>query len=356
MRFMHMADVHLGAAPDRGHEWSGKRESEIWETFRDALEDAREMNVDLLLIAGDLFHAPPTEAQLREVDFLFSKLEHTRIVLIAGNHDHLGQGSDWSTFKWSRNVTFLSSTHCECVRFPEIKAEVYGLSYDRQEIPVPLYDDLEPVDDPASEGWTKILLAHGGDAMHSPLSRQRMKENGFDYIALGHIHKPMTLVENKALFCGALEPIDCDDTGAHGYILGETKGRRIRLSFVKRARRSYRELTISCTGADTTFSVQEALENAIAAKGTEDIYKVTLTGVREAGRAYDMDRLSRCGLIVSMEDRTTPALDLEELKRRYHGQLIGRYIESFEGQEMDMVKMKALQYGLEALLESRVSE
>ena len=34
MRFIHLADVHLGAVPDRGCPWSDKRENEIWETFR----------------------------------------------------------------------------------------------------------------------------------------------------------------------------------------------------------------------------------------------------------------------------------------------------------------------------------
>ena len=31
MRFIHLADVHLGAVPDRGCPWSDKRENEIWE-------------------------------------------------------------------------------------------------------------------------------------------------------------------------------------------------------------------------------------------------------------------------------------------------------------------------------------
>ncbi len=33
MRFIHLADVHLGAVPDRGCPWSKEREEEIWEHF-----------------------------------------------------------------------------------------------------------------------------------------------------------------------------------------------------------------------------------------------------------------------------------------------------------------------------------
>ena len=48
MRFIHLADVHLGAVPDRGCPWSSRREEEIWETFRRVIAGIRENPVDLL--------------------------------------------------------------------------------------------------------------------------------------------------------------------------------------------------------------------------------------------------------------------------------------------------------------------
>ena len=59
MKFIHIADVHLGAVPDKGYPWSKKREEEIWRTFRSLVRRAEEEQVDLLLIAGDLFHRQP---------------------------------------------------------------------------------------------------------------------------------------------------------------------------------------------------------------------------------------------------------------------------------------------------------
>ena len=41
---------------------------------------------------------------------------------------------------------------------------------------------------------------------------------GFSYLALGHIHKPHALLRGKAVYAGALEPIDRNDTGKHGYV------------------------------------------------------------------------------------------------------------------------------------------
>ena len=79
MRFIHLADVHLGAVPDRGCPWSEKRENEIWETFRRVITKIRENPVDLLFIAGDLFHRQPLLKELKEVNYLFSTIPQTRI-------------------------------------------------------------------------------------------------------------------------------------------------------------------------------------------------------------------------------------------------------------------------------------
>lgn len=34
MRFIHIADVHLGMQPDAGFPWSEERGESIWESFR----------------------------------------------------------------------------------------------------------------------------------------------------------------------------------------------------------------------------------------------------------------------------------------------------------------------------------
>ena len=47
---------------------------------------------DLLLIAGDLFHRQPLKKELKEVDYYFSRLSRTKVVLIAGNHDFFKEG------------------------------------------------------------------------------------------------------------------------------------------------------------------------------------------------------------------------------------------------------------------------
>lgn len=346
MRFMHIADVHLGAAPDHGYVWSKDRGRELWETFRQCIADANEKKVDLLLIAGDLFHRQPQPRELKEVNYLFSTLENTVVALIAGNHDCLSPGSAYLNYPWNENVVCLFSSECERVRLPELKTEIYGFSYYQQEITAPMYDHIA-----AEKGdYFKILLAHGGDARHIPISREKLSNAGFDYIALGHIHKPQVFIRNLAMYAGALEPIDCNDTGAHGYILGEVQRKKVKLSFVEKARRQYRSIEVPITEQDTTFSVREKIAETVQREGSQHIYRVALTGERHPQFYPDMREYQKCGRILDIEDRTVPAFHLEELKRQYRGQLVGDYIESFGSGPQNSVEQKALEYGLEALL------
>lgn len=346
MRFMHIADVHLGAAPDHGFPWAKGRGKELWESFKSCIEAANEKKVDLLLIAGDLFHRQPEVKELNEVNYLFSTLEKTMVVLIAGNHDYLQPSSPYLNYPWNENVITMFSPQMERVRLPELKLEVYGMSYHSRELPEPLLDDLRA----EKNEYFKILLAHGGDAAHIPMNKERLLKSGFDYIALGHIHKPQVYIKNLAVFSGALEPIDCNDLGPHGYVLGEVHRKKVKLSFVASARRQYRQIDLEVTEADTPFSVREKVAEAVRQGGVEDIYRISLIGQRHPQFLPDTREYLKCGRILEVADRTVPAFHMEELRRRYQGQLIGNFIESFGQEPRGVVEEKALRYGLEALL------
>ena len=190
IRFIHLADVHLGAVPDRGCPWSHEREEEIWETFRRVIASVRRDPVDLLFIAGDLFHRQPLLKELKEVNYLFSTIPETRVFLMAGNHDYMKRNSFYRGFAWEPNVTFFDSEKMSCVYIEELQTFVYGMSYEHQEIKEPLYDSWQP----EQEQGFHVLLAHGGDEKHIPMDAKKILSSGFTYLALGHIHKPQAMV------------------------------------------------------------------------------------------------------------------------------------------------------------------
>ena len=78
MKFIHIADVNLGAQPDRGRIWSDVRAKEIYSTFHRVIEVCEEQKIELLLIAGNLFYTRPTEQDLKELDFQLRKIPNTR--------------------------------------------------------------------------------------------------------------------------------------------------------------------------------------------------------------------------------------------------------------------------------------
>ena len=350
MRFIHLADVHLGAVPDRGCPWSKEREEEIWSTFRRVIAGIREDPVDLLFISGDLFHRQPLMRELKEVNYLFSTIPDTRVYLMAGNHDFISRDSFYNTFEWNSNVIFFRSRELSCVKDPKLDVYVYGLSYYDREIKEGLYDQAAPVQ---KEG-IHILLAHGGDEKHIPLSAAALAASGFDYVALGHIHKPQILIRDQAAFSGALEPIDRNDTGDHGYIEGSYDNGRMRLKFVPFASRSYQNLLLTLDETSTQYSLEEMLKGEIMKRGGKNIYRLILRGRRAPEFILLTERLKKLGNIVEVLDESRPAYDLEELYRKYTGTLIGDYIGHFMGRELTVVEEKALYHGLQALLETSI--
>ena len=198
-----------------------------------------------------------------------------------------------------------------------------------------------------------ILLAHGGDEKHIPLSAASLAAAGFDYIALGHIHKPQILIRDQAAFAGALEPIDRNDTGEHGYMEGRTVEGRIRTEFVPFACRSYQQLVLNLHEETTQISLEEAVKSQIFRRGGRNIYRIILQGMRSPDLMLIHEKLKNLGNITDVIDESWPAYDLPELYKRYSGTLIGDYIGYFLAKgALDTVEKKALYYGLQALLET----
>lgn len=348
MKFIHLADVHLGAVPDKGFPWSAAREEEIWETFRRVIAGIRENPVDLLFIAGDLFHRQPLPGELKEVNYLFSTIPETHVFLMAGNHDYMRKDSFYRTFSWEENVHFFAGEKLKKIHLETPGVTVYGLGYEHQEIREPLYDKVKPEE---KEGF-RVLLAHGGDGDHIPMNFREVSDSGFDYIALGHIHRPQVLARNRMIYPGALEPIDRNDTGPHGYVEGTYENGTVQAEFVPFATRSYQKLTLTLREDSTQLSLEDMLRMDIKKLGSRNIYRVVLEGVRSPDLLLINEKLKGMGNVIEVEDHSRPAYDPEALLRQYGGTLIGDYIEYFLEKDRSPVEDKAFYYGLQALLET----
>lgn len=349
MKFIHVADVHLGIKPDRGRIWSDERADEIYDSFKDIIKLCEQEKAELLLIAGDLFDAPPKEQNLKQLDFQLSRLTGTKTVIIAGANDYIEEGSVWESYVFNSDVIVMPRDKAANVYFEDINVCITGFSYGKPEYEDRILERLKP----GREGAYNILLGHGGDKMHMPFSKEKLAKTGFDYIALGHVHKPAHILKNKMAFAGSLEPLNYTETGRRGYIRGEVDGEgNTTISWIPSNKRSYINMTLELQPDTTNAQLQEIVESEIKRRGRENIYRILLKGTIDSSMEINLSGLTRRYNINELIDRTEFDYTIDEL---YHGNettLIGRFIDMFDydGTEEDEIKEKAVSYGIEALL------
>lgn len=349
MKFIHTADLHLGASPDAGSAYTPNRKAEIWNSFERLIEACEKERADLLLIVGDLFHRQPLLRELKEVGYLLGKLAGTQVVLVAGNHDYLKEDSYYRTFPWPSNVHMLPGRTMQQIEFPELGVAVCGFSYHAREMREKPYEQGRP----DSRQPIKILMLHGGDEMHVPFKKEELLNQGYDYIALGHIHKPCVLCPGKMAYCGALEPIDKNDVGPHGYVLGEFTGHECKTRFVSHASREYRHLKLPVSADMTGFSVREMIRERIDSEGTEHIYKIILTGFRDPQILLKLHPENVSGNILEIVDQTRPAYDFEKILRQNQENILGRLIRDLKDYDRESTEYLAMCEGVQALMETR---
>lgn len=346
MRFIHASDMHLGAAPDGGRLYSKTRGQELWDTFARLLDVCEQEQVDLLLISGDMFHRQPLLRELREVDAMFAGLTHTKVVLISGNHDYLKKNSNYRKFVWSENVYPLFDDVLDYIILEDLDVSVSGLSYGCQEITEPLLDQAKA----PGRCRYEILLAHGGDGKHIPMNKEKMSALGYDYIACGHIHKPHVFIEGRASHAGALEPIDINDTGPHGYVQGELTEKGLSLQFVHFASREYVHLEIPVTKDMTNTRLKDLVRQEITRRGVENLYKLQLKGFCSPDAEFWLDELDVFGNVLEVQDLTKPEYDFQRLLQQNESNLLGSYIAHFADAEEGTLEAEALYEGVKALL------
>ena len=379
MKFIHTGDLHLGMEPDKDRPWSKTRARELWDTFANIIEMCRKNRPDLLLIAGDLFHRQPLVRELKEVNAQFASIDSTKVVLIAGNHDYIGGTSEYSSFKWAENVYFITSDKPDSIYFEDIDTEIYGFSYHTRDIFEPLLKGLKP-EDPSR---INILLGHGGEASKLPVDFKELARAGFDYVAMGHLHKPIDIADNIR-YCGSPEPLDRNETGVHGIIVGSVENslrtetaaderavdpgsvkttmsndshgyeKITKTQRISAAARQYIRAVLDIGPDDTNLSLRGRMRELVENGGENNFYTITLRGEHDPEIVFDLDGLGEQGLITDIFDETRPLLDFDRLERENKGNVIGLYIEKLRGAdgtdpETAGITEKALYYGVMAL-------
>ena len=217
MKFIHIADTHLGLAsfnrldPDSG---MNLREKQVYDNFLAAVDVIIKEKPDVLIHAGDLFEQvkPKTKAYTTVLEAL-DRLHAVGIpfVVIAGNHSMIKTRYTTSPYEV---LTYHPSRITAAFRFRYEKVEIGDTIFHlipnmlRPEDYRTAYDEIKLAND-----HNNVLVTHGlataiRDKRLATVAEHELDNtilsDQFDYIALGHYHRQVQITDN-AWYSGSTE-------------------------------------------------------------------------------------------------------------------------------------------------------
>lgn len=226
-KFIHAADVHLDS-PLRG---LSRYESAPAESIRNACRKAFVNLVDLaieekvafVLLAGDLYDGDWKDYNTGI--FLSQQMgrlgQHNILVFtVAGNHDAANRMT--KALVSPTNMSILSSRKVETIKLHDLSVTIHGRSFWTQHVDENLVAGFAA----AQKGMFNIGLLHTsldgreGHAVYAPCSIDDLCSRGYQYWALGHIHKQEFVLEDPwIVFPGCVQGRHIRETGAKGCVL-----------------------------------------------------------------------------------------------------------------------------------------
>lgn len=217
MRIAHLADAHLGFRQFQRLDPSGinQREADVAAAFRRAIDAVIARGADLVIIAGDLFHAVrPTNRSIIEA---FNQLARLRrelprapVVLVAGNHDTPRSIEAGSILKLMASLGVdVVDEEARRLEWPDLGVSVLAVPH------AALLSSRGPHDwRPDPRAKRNVLALHPEVAGYFPEFGESDYGgvhvepgewgDGWDYVALGHYHV-VSEVAPRAWYSGSLE-------------------------------------------------------------------------------------------------------------------------------------------------------
>ena len=226
-KFIHAADIHLDS-PLRG---LSRYESAPVESIRDATRRAFENLVDVaieekvsfVLLAGDLYDGDWKDYNTGIFfNRLMGRLHRNDIAVfaVAGNHDAANRMT--RALESPANVTFFSWRKVEKIRLNELSVTIHGRSFGTQHVEKNLAAGFPAAED----GMFNIGLLHTsldgreGHAVYAPCSADDLRSRGYQYWALGHVHRQEFVSKDPwIVFPGCIQGRHINESGARGCVL-----------------------------------------------------------------------------------------------------------------------------------------
>lgn len=291
-----------------------KRRLEQREALKKIITYIKENNIEYLFIAGDLYeHEYIRETTIQYINNLFKDIPNTNIYITPGNHDPYIMGSMYKNFEWNNNVKIFDG-NVETVENEDV--DIYGFGFNNFYCKNSEVQNIEI----KNKNKINILIMHGSleggnikDLEYNPLNKNKLKQLGFDYIALGHIHKIdyQTEENQRIVYPGSTISLGFDELGKHGVILGEITKEKINLEFLPIDNKEFKEEIIDVTDI---YSVEELIEkiNEIEIQNNF-FYKIILVGKRNFEiNIYYLYKFILKENIIKIKDKTQINIDIQK--------------------------------------------
>ena len=360
MKMIHCADLHLDSKLNANldRDKSMLRRQELLDTFSRMVEFGEKNQVDVILIAGDMFDKPHIRKQAinRVIDEITT---HPSIdfLYLQGNHDRTDflQDVDIAAIP---NLKLFSDAEWRGFRYDDVVVTGRELTADNAKT-----FTMNLVLDQAD---VNIVMLHGQESDYEgndktqiiPLYELRGKY--IDYLALGHIHsykKAKLDDRGEYCYCGCLEGRGFDECGQKGFVLLTIEDKKVQSKFIPFAKRSLHEVTIEITPDDTMPGILEALDEAVAGIPADDMVKAVLTGSVNMDGEADTDRiLSRFSeqfFFFKVYDRTRINIDYDSFMG--DRSLKGEFARIMQQADMpEDKKARIVEIGMKALMEEEI--
>ena len=349
MKFVHIADMHfdmpfrmLSDRADLGE----IRRLDQKKAFKKMIDYIKQNEIPYLFIAGDLYEEQYIrESTIADINSLFCEIPNTKIYIAPGNHDPYIKNSYYATFPWNSNVTIFKG---------EVKKiENYG--FEEFYVKNSKIEEIEI----KNKEKINILLTHanidGSDKTgrdYNNLSSKKLKEIGFDYIALGHIHKNNLEEHTNIVYPGSVISQGFDELGLHGMVVGDITKQNLKLDFIPLDEKELKEVELDITELKTIEELLEKIEEIEQKENT--LYKVTLVGQRnfEINLYRLIKQISRKE-IIKVKDKTKLGYEIEKIAQEVttlRGIYVKEILDKIEKEpENKEILEKALEIGLEVL-------
>lgn len=353
MKFIHIADMHFDTTFESLKDNLGeKRRLEQREVFNKMIEYIKTNKIPYLFISGDLYEEKYIrETTIQYINNKFKEIPETRIFIAPGNHDPFLKNSYYNTYNWSQNVKIFSNK-IEKISLEDV--DIYGYGFNE------FYGKTNEIEELEIENKDKIniLIMHATldgslslEKTYNPVTTNLLKSKGFDYVALGHIHKNNIDKNNNIIYPGSMVSLGFDELGKHGMVVGEVTKEALNIELINLDPTEFVEYELDITEIPSKEDLIENLNNLYIPEN--NLYKIILKGTRNFEiNLQSIIKLMENNKILKIKNETKLKYNLEEISKEIS--LRGFYVSNLlekqkSGKYVDKEIEMALEIGLEIL-------